>query len=112
MASDQSFVDHVYDQARGVPGLAWKKMFGEYAFFVDGKMIALICDNQLFVKPTPAGRALIGTIDEASPYPGAKPCLRVTDEIDDPTALQRLLQATAEALPMPKPKPARRAKAE
>ncbi len=110
MATDQRFVDHVYEQARGVAGLSWKKMFGEYAFFVDGKMIAVLCDNQLFVKPTPAGRALVATVDEAPPFPGAKPYLRVGDEIDDPVALQRLLQATATALPMPKPKPAKRPK--
>lgn len=102
MASDQSFVDHVCDRARGVAGLAWKKMFGEYALYVEDKVVALICDNPLFVKPTAAGRELVDPVDEAAPYPGAKLHLRVSDEIDDPDALQRLLRVTATALPKPK----------
>lgn len=108
MASDQSFVDHVCDQARGVAALTWKKMFGEYALYVEDKLVALICDNQLFVKPTVAGRALV-RVDEASPYPGAKPHLRVTAEVDEPDALRRLLLATAAELPKPRPKPPKRA---
>ncbi|MCK7502621.1 MAG: TfoX/Sxy family protein [Comamonadaceae bacterium] len=35
-------------------------MFGEYAIYLDGKVVALVCDNQFFVKPTDAGRALLG----------------------------------------------------
>ena len=31
-------------------------MFGEYGVYVDGKMIGLICDDQLYVKPTASGR--------------------------------------------------------
>ena len=40
-------------------------MFGEYAIYCDGKVTALVCDNQLFVKPMEAGRSFIGEVVEA-----------------------------------------------
>lgn len=39
-------------------------------------MFAIVADDQLFIKPTDAGRAWIsaqGTLQEAPPYPQAKP---------------------------------------
>jgi ribosomal protein S18 acetylase RimI-like enzyme len=48
-------------------------MFGQYALFCDGNMVALICDDQLFIKPTIAGRSHIGVVTERLPYKGAKP---------------------------------------
>lgn len=107
MASDLSFVEYVCDQA-GLPGrLAFRKMFGEYALYLDGKVVALVCDNHLFVKPTPEGRALLlSTVDEQPPYPRGKPHFRIGAELDDRDALRRLLLATAEALPQPAPRPA------
>lgn len=104
MASDPSFVDHVCEQANLGPALTFKKMFGEYALYLDGKVVALICDNQLFVKPTPQGKALLGTVDEHPPYPSAKPQYRIADELEDRDLMRRLLLATALALPAPKPK--------
>lgn len=47
-------------------------MFGEYALYLDNKVVALVCDNQCFVKPTPGGRAFIGEVTEGFPYRGAK----------------------------------------
>jgi hypothetical protein len=29
---------------------------GEYAIYCNGKVVALVCDNQLFVKPTEAAQ--------------------------------------------------------
>ncbi len=108
MASDQSFVDYICEQANLARELSYKKMFGEYALYLRGKVVALVCDNQLFVKPTDPGRLLLGKANEGAPYPGAKPHFRIGDEIDDPEQLRQLLVVTAEALPMPKPKPAKR----
>ena len=40
-------------------------MFGEYAFYVNGKVVALLCDNLLYIKPTEGGRLFIGDVVEA-----------------------------------------------
>lgn len=106
MASDASFVEHICEQASAHRRLSFKKMFGEYALYLDGKLIALVCDNQLFVKPTPEGRGILDTVSEYPPYPGAKPHFRIED-IDDRELLQRLFETTAAALPLPKPKAAK-----
>jgi TfoX/Sxy family transcriptional regulator of competence genes len=34
--------------------ISYRYMFGEYAIYCDGKVVALVCDNQLFVKPSDA----------------------------------------------------------
>ncbi len=108
MASDQRFVDYVCEQANLAGVVSYRKMFGEYAVYLDEKIVALVCDNQLFVKPTAEGKAILGAVSEHPPYPGAKPHFRIAGELDDAECLKRLLVATAQALPIPK---AKRAKA-
>ena len=104
MATDASFVDYVCDQAGLGRRLTFKKMFGEYALYVDGKVVAFACDNQVFVKPTPAGRALLPQAREGKPYPPAKPHLLMVDELEDRSLWQRVLLATAEAVAAPAPR--------
>ena len=72
MASDLAFVEYVCDQVRDAGCISFKKMFGDYAIYFENKVIALACDNQLFVKQTQSGRALLQTVVEAPPYPGAR----------------------------------------
>jgi len=107
MASDADYVAYVCEQAGLGAELTHRKMFGEYALYLHERVVALVCDNELFVKPTAEGRALLGAVEEAPPYPGAKPHLRVGDLLDDPALLRRLLLETARVLPLPKPKRAK-----
>jgi len=104
MASDQGFVDYVVDQIASDCGVTYKKMFGEYGLYSRGKMFAMICDDRLFVKPTDGGRAHIGDVVEAPPYPGAKPIFLVEDQLEDGEWLSELVRITARELPEPKPK--------
>lgn len=113
MASDLAFVTYVCEQASLFGQgklLTHKKMFGEFAIYFDEKVIALICDNQLFVKATEAGRGLIENVQEAPPYPGAKAHFLISDEIENAETLSKLFAATAAALPAPKPKKPKKAK--
>ena len=105
MATDASFMAHIADQLHGFGAFSHRKMFSEYALYLDAKVVALVCDNQLFVKPTDAGRALLGP-DAAMglPFSRAKPYFLASDLIDEREALARLLRATAQALPEPKSK--------
>ena len=104
MASDQSTVDFIADQMQSAGVITSRKMFGEYALYAGGKVVALICDNRLFVKPTEGGRSYIGDVVEAPAYPGAKPSFLIEDRIDDREWLSELIRITAEELPLPKPK--------
>lgn len=104
MASDQGTVDFVLDQLRSAGTVTAKKMFGEYGVYCDERIVALVCDNQLFVKPTDAGRGFAKGIVEAPPYPGAKPHLLVQERLDDREWLTELVRITTAALPMSAPK--------
>lgn len=104
MATDQDFVDFLADQMADAGEIAFRKMFGEYALYCNGKVVALVCDNQLFVKPTLGGRAYIGAPVEAPPYPGAKLYFLIEDAFEDREWISALIQITAKELPDPKPK--------
>jgi TfoX/Sxy family transcriptional regulator of competence genes len=104
MASDLQFVEYVCDQLGGAGRITFRKMFGDYAVYCEGKVVALICDDQLFVKPTTAGRAAIGKPVEAPPYPGAKPHFLIEERLDDREWLTNLIRVTDAELPLPKPK--------
>ncbi len=111
MATDAGYAKYVCDQLHAAGGISARKMFGEYGLYRHGKIVALIADNQLFVKPTPAGEAVLGTPTYGPPYPGAKPFFNVSDLLDDPEWLVRLIEATDAALPAPKQKAEKRATA-
>ncbi len=105
MASSQSQVDFVVDQMSAAGGVSARKVFGEYAIYCAGKVVALFCDNQLFVKPTTAGRAFIGKVQEGYAYPGAKASFLISgDRWEDGEWLSELIRLTALELPLPKPK--------
>jgi TfoX/Sxy family transcriptional regulator of competence genes len=103
MSSDQSFIDYVCERMCDAGAIRSRKMFGEFAIYCDDKVVALVCDDQLFVKPTPSGRAFLGEPVESPPYTGAKPYFLI-DRLDDRDWLSRLVQLTAQDLPVPKPK--------
>ncbi|MCD4812917.1 TfoX/Sxy family protein [bacterium] len=105
MASDQDFVDFIVDQIINAGRITVRKMFGEYALYSDNKVVALICDNQVFMKPTAGGRAFIGEVIEAPAYPGAKPSFLIEDKMEDREWISELIRITASELPEPKPKP-------
>ena len=104
MASDLSFVEFVVDQFEENCGVTFKKMFGEYGLFSQGKMFGMICDDRLFFKPTEGGRAYIGDVVEAPPYPGAKPIFLIEGQLEDGEWLSELVRITTRELPAPKPK--------
>ena len=111
MASDLAFVEFVVDQFDKDCAVTYKRMFGEFGLYSDGKFFAVICDDQLFVKPTEGGRAFIGAVVESPPYPGAKPSLLIGEQIEDSPWLSELARITATELPAAKlKKPKKRKK--
>ncbi len=104
MGTERAFVEYVADQAASAGSMSFRKMFGEYALYCEGKVVALVCDNQVFVKPTGPGVAWVGAVTEGFPYPGAKPWLLIGEALDDREWFARLIRLTADALPLPKPR--------
>ncbi len=97
-------MEFLADQMEEAGLISFRKMFGEYALYCDAKVVALVCDNQLFVKPTKAGHTYIGKVTEAPPYPGAKNYFLIEDAFEDREWISDLIRMTAQELPVPKPK--------
>ena len=110
MSTRPETLDFLLDQLGELPGLRTRRMFGEYCVYVDDKPVAFVCDDQLYVKPTAAGEALLPEPVWGKFYDKAKPHLLLTaDRWDDRDLLRALLLATADAPPRPKPKAPRTA---
>ena len=106
MSTQQSTMDYLLDQLRHAGPVSCRKMFGEYCLYYDGSPVGLVCDDQLFLKPTEQGRALLHEVREGAPFPGAKPHLLIdADSWEDAQALSLLVRTTALALPVRLPKP-------
>lgn len=111
MSSKQSTVDFILEQISEAGTVSAKKMFGEYGIYCNEKIVALVCDDQLFVKPTEAGKAFIGNFIEGNPYPGAKPYILISGELwDDHEWLTTLFNITTAELPLSKKKLPRKLK--
>ncbi|HRO99841.1 MAG TPA: TfoX/Sxy family protein [Flavobacteriales bacterium] len=80
-----------------------KAMFGEFALYADGKPVAFICDDQLFVKMMPESAALDPHCERAPAYPGSKDYYLVPEAlIVGDRSLPGILLRMGEALPLPK----------
>lgn len=104
MSTDRDFIDYIAEQVGLGARFTHRKMFGEYALYVDEKVVAFACDNSLFVKPSAAATRLAPELPQRPPYPAAKDYPVADELLDDGDALRRLILETAELMPLPKPK--------
>jgi DNA transformation protein and related proteins len=106
MACKKETIEFLVEQMSGAGKITARMMFGEYALYCEGKITALVCDDNLFLKPTNAARVYLGAdLEEAPPYPGAKPYLHISGEKwDNGEWLSGLIIASLPELPEPKPK--------
>lgn len=114
MTSTEDYANWVLEQAALAGEARIRKMFGEYALYLDDKVVALICDDSVFMKDLPAVRALFEelelSIEEGPPYPGAKTHILGGELVENPSDFARALQLTASLLPKPKTKKAAKPK--
>lgn len=101
MASNADFVQYIVDQCSGAGEIAAKKMMGDYCIYCDGILFGLICDNNLYVKVTEPGKAVLKEVILRPPYDGAKDYFYISD-VDDRDYLTTLIEATIPALPKQK----------
>ncbi len=73
-------------------------------------MVALICDNSLFIKHSQAAETLAPDLPQAPPYPGAKNYPVADELLDDADDLCRLVIETARLMPAPAPRKPRKRK--
>lgn len=54
---------HIIDQCSGAGDITAKKMMGDYCVYCDGVFFGLVCDNNLFVKPTYPGSSKLKKVE-------------------------------------------------
>ena len=102
MASHADFVSYVAEQLREAGVIRCRKMFGEYGLYCDDLFFAVICDDQLFVKPTPEAEAAFPNLAKAPPYEGAKDYILVED-VEDRERAAELVRITLSLIHISEP---------
>jgi TfoX/Sxy family transcriptional regulator of competence genes len=96
MATQKETVEFLLAKLRQPTRFSARAMFGEYAVYADGQVVALICDDQLYVKILPASQELEALCEKDAPYPGAKPHYLVEEgQLTTLTTLPNILIAIA-----------------
>ncbi len=105
MATQKETIEFILSKLRDRSRFSTRAMFGEYALYADGKVVALVCDDLLYVKILPASQALEPLCDQGEPYPGAKPHYLVEEgQLSTLENLPAILAAIAASRPAPKTK--------
>ena len=105
MSTHKETVDFILEQLGNSKHFAVRAMFGEYALYADGKVVALICDDLLHVKIVPESKELEAVCEKGSPYPSAKFHYVVAEEqLSSIENLPEILRNIAKKLPEKKAK--------
>ena len=99
MATQKETIEFILGKLRDRGLFTARAMFGEYALYADGKVVALVCDDLLYVKILPASQELERQCEKGEPYPGAKPHYLVEEgQLSTVERLPAILCAAAEAI--------------
>jgi TfoX/Sxy family transcriptional regulator of competence genes len=106
MTSSPSTIDFILDQLSSLEGMMARKMFGDYALYCGGKVVGLVCENNLYIKITEPGKKFVGKYyHEGYAYKGAKLSMMIDgDRVEDDEWLCELVRITAENVWFPKKK--------
>lgn len=104
MGSDRASADFALEMMSGAGEVSARRMFGEFGVYLDGKFVGVICDDMLFLKNTPGGRAAFPEGELLPPYEKANHYLLAAALLDDPDRLCVVARAVWDDLPVPKPK--------
>lgn len=105
MATKKSTAEFILEQLGRPERFSVRSMFGEFALYADGKPVAFICDDQLFVKIMDESAVLERRCERAPAYPGSKDYYLVPEDvITGDRKLPEMLLRMSASLPAPKGK--------
>jgi TfoX/Sxy family transcriptional regulator of competence genes len=99
--SNADLVQYIVEQAAKAGEVRARKMFGDYALYCNNKVVGLVCDDYLYLKPFQQLEPLLHEEDRnmRPPYEGAKPYYVITD-VDDADYVSLLVRTVAEHIPL------------
>ena len=81
MATTKEYKDYILEQLSIVKGITYKPMMGEYLLYYNDVLFGGIYDDRLLVKKTDTNNEY--EMEEAIPYPNAKPMYLVDSDDQD-----------------------------
>jgi len=104
MATSKETIEFLRDALALVPEVSFRPMMGEYCVYCMGRVVALVCDDTLFLKTTPETLHLFQDKTTRA-YPGSKnTCQANAEWLEDREKLAEVVAYTLARLPKPKPK--------
>lgn len=103
MASTLEYVEYVAGQLSGAGNVTYKKLFGEYGLWRNGKFFGTVEKNQFYIKITAGGHEMLPDAEPVAPH-GGTPGMYLVEELEDREFLTRLVILTCIELPEPKGK--------
>ncbi len=109
MSTQKETTEFILEKLGEPKHFAVRAMFGEYALYAGGKVVGLICNDQLYVKILPESKELESVCDKDEAYPGSKEYYVVEEvQLSQLHNLPDILLNIAKALPEKKPKKAKK----
>lgn len=102
MSSSIDFIEFVNEQLRMYPNRRYRKMFGDYMFYINDKPLLLICDDTVYIKKLPEIADLMQNANSGIPYKGAKEHYIL--DIEDLDLCEQIINIIEPITPLPKPK--------
>ncbi len=103
MSTQKETVEFILQKLGEPDRFSTRAMFGEYALYAGGKVVGLICDDQLYVKILPESKELEDICEKDEAYPGSKPYYLVEEvQLSQIQNLPEILFNIAKSIPVPK----------
>lgn len=105
MSTHKEFAEYILKNLHPSEKFKTRAMFGEYALYANNKVVALICDDMLYIKITPESSELEAVCEKDTPYKGAKLHYAIEeDQISHIEGLSSILLDIAKNREAPTPK--------
>ena len=99
MATSEDFMDYLFDQIDNKWNKRYRKMFGEYMFYIDDKPMLLVCDNTVYIKMLDSISSLVQKDSRGFPYKGSKEHYII--DIEDKELLNTVIDELVKVIPIP-----------
>lgn len=99
MATTPDYIEFVCSQIEDEWNPQYRKMFGEYMVYVQGKPLLLVCDNTVYARELESIGGLMENADKGFPYKGAKEHYIV--DVEDRQLLDQLIERLEKVVPVP-----------